>query len=243
MAEKEGNCRVKDTSVMLSELPFWKYLSEMERQDLLTASYCRHFESGTVVYDPEEEKLGLFCVMTGLIRAFILSEEGREITLYRLRQEDVCALCDCGAIAQTGLETHLIAERETDILIVPPEAISYMADRNIYVQCFVYELTAQRLSEITSVFQQILFARFDQRLASFLVEECRRSGSAEISMTQEQIAGYVNSAREVVARMLRQFSIEGLVETRRGVTLLKDIPALEKRSGICELQDSLTKSS
>ena len=76
--------------------------------------------------------------------------------------------------------------------------------------------------------QQILFERFDRRLAGFLLEEYARTGSREILMTHEQIAAQVSSAREVVARTLKRFSADGLVEMKRGKLLLKDPNALKK---------------
>lgn len=91
----------------------------------------------------------------------------------------------------------------------------------------MYELATERFSSVMWVMQQILFYGFDRRLATFLLNEYRRTGATSIRMTQEQIAQNVNSAREVVARMLKQFASDGLIENRRGVIVLKDIGGLE----------------
>ena len=91
----------------------------------------------------------------------------------------------------------------------------------------MYELATARFSNVMWTMQQILFFRFDQRLSSFLLQEYQRTKDPVIHMTQEQIAQNVNSAREVVARMLRQFVSEGILEIRRGVIEIKDIEALE----------------
>ena len=64
--------------------------------------------------------------------------------------------------------------------------------------------------------QQILFMSFDRRLAVFLIDELSRSTTDSIQLTQDQIAKYMGSAREVVSRMLKYFSAEGIVEVHRG---------------------------
>ena len=74
--------------------------------------------------------------------------------------------------------------------------------------------------------ESLLFSGFDSRLASFLVSEYERTGERLIPITQSAIAERVNSAREVVARMLKQFASEGLVETKRGGVLIKDADGL-----------------
>lgn len=234
---------MNDTKTYLHALPFWGDLSMEEQQDLEDAVYVKHFEPGEMVYGGADDCLGMLFILSGEIRAYLLSDEGREITLYRLQQEELFVLSSRGVISQVNFETHMDTTQETDVLVLPATVFENLLDRNVYARCFIYELAAQRFSVIMWVLQQILFARFDQRLASFLMEEYRRTESSEICMTQEQIAEYVNSAREVVARMLRRFAADGLIENRRGVIELKDIPALQKLGEVIPPLEEFTKSS
>lgn len=231
---------MNDTIEYLKKLPYWDALMEAEKKEAEAAAFFRHLEPGAVLYGMGDSALGMFLMLTGEVRAFILTEEGREITLYRLQQGELGVLSQSCAISQITFETCLVAVQETDILMIPAAEFDDLIQRNIHVRCFTYELTAQRFSVIMWVFQQILFARFDQRLASFLLEEYRRTDSPEISMTQEQIAEYVNSAREVVARMLRRFAAEGWIENRRGTILIKDVLALQKLGGSIQPPEELT---
>ena len=120
--------------------------------------------------------------------------------------------------------------KESDILIVPVNLFGTLCERNVHVRCFAYEIAARRFSSVVFVMQQILFARLDQRLASFLLREYRKKGNPEIRMTQEQLAAHINSVRETVGRMLKRFAEEGMIENRRGSILLTDIQKLEKIS-------------
>ena len=172
--------------------------------------------------------LGMILVLEGEARAYILSEEGREITLFRLHAGEPCVLSASCVISRLTFDTHIVAETGCTVLVIGPDAFSSLTDRNIYVRCFMYELATEHFSAVMASMQQILFMRYDRRLAMFLLEEHERTNSCEIRMTHERIAQNTSSAREVVARTLKRFSTQGLVELRRGSIMLKDIGGLKK---------------
>lgn len=217
----------------LEQLPFWEALAEQQRDRLVASAQLRNVEADTMIYGLGESSIGMMHVVSGEIRAYILSEEGREVTLYRLLPGDNCVLSASGAIGQAGFDTYMTAQQPSALLVIPAAEYEDMVEHSVHVRCYTYELAAQRLSVILWILHQILFSRFDERLASFFMEEYRRTGCREICMTQEQIAGYVNSAREVVARMLRRFASDGLIENRRGAIYLLDM------EGIAELASSI----
>lgn len=234
---------MEDAVVYLSQLPFWKDMTQTQKADALGAVYRKHYEPGEILLDTENTAIGLIVVLTGEIRAYLLSEEGREVTLYRLLESDIGMYSMVGTLANLSLETHMEARKPTDLLIISRAVFERLMEENMAVRAFSHELTAKRFAVIIWVFQQILFTGFDQRLATYLLEEYRLTGSAEINKTQEQIAEYINSAREVVARMLRRFAADGIIENRRGTIHLVDIPALRRICGNNVVPEELTKSS
>lgn len=167
-------------------------------------------------------------VLSGELRAFIISDEGREITLFWLRAGDDCALSASCVLPEITFETQLRTTKDAKLLLIPSGLYERLMTSNIYVRCFTYELAAQHFSNVMWVMQQIVFHGFDERLATYFVEEYERSGSREIRKTQEEIAEATNSAREVVARMIKQFVSDGLIESKRGVIILKDIEKLKR---------------
>ena len=216
---------------LLEKLPYWSTLNDTEKREVRDSAIVNHYESGNTLHgncDKGISCLGMIYVISGQLRAYILSEEGREITLFRLREGDCCVLSASCIISQIDFDTMLTATEDSDVLIVPTAVFGMLTNENIHVRCFMYELATERFSTVMWVMQQILFNRFDQRLATFLLSEYRRTGVPTIRMTQEQIAQNVNSAREVVARMLKQFALDGLIENQRGIIILKDIDGLEK---------------
>lgn len=210
----------------LSRLPFWDKLSEQEQEKLIKSTFIKTYEKGQIVHNCNTDCLGMILVIEGEIRTCIMSEEGREITLFRLHDGDSCILSASCVISQITFETQMVAQRESRLLVIRPGAFLALTEQNIHARCYMYEMATESFSDVMWSLQQILFKGFDRRLAGFLLEEYERTGAAEIKMTHEQIAQHTSSAREVVARMLKRFATDGLVEVKRGEIKLLDISAL-----------------
>ena len=161
-------------------------------------------------------------ILSGEIRTYLLSEEGREVTLFRLYPGELCVLSASCVISQITFDTQMTAGMDTDVLIIPANVIAALKEKNLHVRCFLYELATKRFSDVMWAMQQIMFKGLDRRLAEFLLAEAERTGSDTIRMTHEQIAQHISSAREAVARMLKGFSEDGLVELKRGAITLRD---------------------
>lgn len=212
---------------VLERLPFWKLLTDSEKELVRQNAVIRLYKKGTRVYSSERECLGMLFVMQGEMRTYLLSEEGREVTLFRIYPNDLCVLSASCVISQISFDTQMSAQKDTEALIIPPNIVLFLKEKNLSVRCFLYELATKRFSDVMWAMQQILFKRLDQRLALFLMQESQRLGSDTIHMTHEQIAQQISSAREAVARMLKQFSEDGLVELKRGAIRLLDQKGLK----------------
>ena len=213
---------------LLEKLPYWDSLTEDERRRVREEASVRHYDAGDQLYGPCVDCVGMIQIIRGQARAYILSDEGREVTLFRVEEGDHCVLSASCVLTHISFVSFMTVTRPSDILIVPVALFGQLCEKNVHVRCFAYELAARRFSSVVFVMQQILFARLDRRLASFLLQEYRRTGNPEIRMTQEQLALHVNSVRETVGRMLKRFTEEGMIGGRRGSILLTDIEKLEK---------------
>lgn len=213
---------------ILNKLPFWTSLTEQEKEILRKSAVIRRYEKGSFIHSSDRDCLGMLFILSGEIRTYILSDEGREITLFRLYPNDLCVLSASCVISQISFDTQMTARQDTEVLIIPPNITALLKEQNISVRCFLYEQATERFSEVMWAMQQILFKGLDQRLAAFLVEECERTNSNTVRMTHEQIARNISSAREAVARMLKQFPQDGLVELKRGEIIIKDTDGLKR---------------
>ena len=213
---------------ILNKLPFWTSLTEQEKEILRKSAVIRRYEKGSFIHSSDRDCLGMLFIISGEIRTYILSDEGREITLFRLYPNDLCVLSASCVISQISFDTQMTARQDTEVLIIPPNITALLKEQNISVRCFLYEQATERFSEVMWAMQQILFKGLDQRLAAFLVGECERTNSNTVRMTHEQIARNISSAREAVARMLKQFTQDGLVELKRGEIIIKDTDGLKR---------------
>lgn len=212
----------------VKKLSYWDFLSEEEKAVLMRGTTGRSFQKNEYIHGFSDACLGMVYVCRGSIRVYTTSEEGREVTLFHISEGECCIMSASCVITGISLDVQLLAEEETEIMAVHSGTVQKLMDSNIYVKCFVYELAVKRFSSVVWVMQEILFARFDVRMARFLLSVYKKTGKLNIQMTQEAIAIEVNSAREVVARMLKQFASDNLIELKRGTIVLKNIDGLKK---------------
>ena len=211
--------------------PVWNKLHSGQQDLILSNLRFQAVKKGTMLHNGDTECTGLLLVKSGQLRAYMLSEEGREITLFRAYLGEVILLSAPCAMRQITLEVMIDAEEETDLLVIDGAAYANVTSENIYAENFSLRAAAARLSDAVWVMEQIMFMRFDRRLAAFLLDEMDKSGSQQLKMTHDQIARYMGTAREVVSRMLRYFTAEGIVRQSRGTIQLLDRQKLETISG------------
>lgn len=211
-----------EKSIVLEEiLPFWDKLTS-EQQTLLSENTmsvkCRKKSN---IVDDTCQGTGAIYVSSGTLRAYLLSEEGREITLYRLSKGDFGVLSSACVFDNMNFDIFVDAETDAEIYIIGSKSFSKVVKENIYAENFALKEAASRFSEVIWTLEQTLFMSFDKRLAIFLIDEIAMNGGDTVYMTHEQIAKHMGSAREVVSRMLKYFSSEGLVSlSRGGVTII-----------------------
>jgi len=210
-------------------LTFWDKLNPADQQELFANTILRKYNAGQNVHDASNQCLGVLLVKSGELRTYIMSEDGREITLYRLYEGNVCILSASCVLQNITFDVFIDAEYETDVLIINSVYFSKLLEHNIYAENFSLKIAVDMFSEVMWTMEQILFMSFDKRLAVFLIDETSKTGNNTLNLTHEQIAKYMGSAREVVSRMLKYFEKESIVKLSRGIvevinkTKLRDI--------------------
>ncbi|MCI6495780.1 MAG: Crp/Fnr family transcriptional regulator [Anaeromassilibacillus sp.] len=197
-------------------LPFWEKLNK-EKQTLLKDNFKTvNYKKGSHVYSASEECLGVLVILKGSLRTYILSDEGREVTLYNLYENDVCVLSASCVLSQITFDVFVDAREDCSLLLISPAAFSSVMKTNVYAENFMLRITAERFSDTMWAMQQILFMGFDKRLAIYLLDEMNRKNTNVIKTTHGDIAKEIGSAREVVSRMLKSFAEDGVVSINRG---------------------------
>lgn len=200
--------------------PFWEKLNDDDKKYLCDNSSVVHFEKEQSVYN-NSGCSGLYIVRNGKLRLYMLSEDGKEITLYRLSPGDICMLSASCVLQSITFDVYVEAEMPSECYMINGFAFGTVSERVLEVKNYALETAVQRFSDVMWIMQQIVFMRQDQRLAIFLLDECTTNNSDTILMTHEQIARHLGTAREVVTRMLKHFSSDGVVEvTRKGINII-----------------------
>lgn len=210
-----------------SYFPVWSKLTPMQQSRILGSVMTRTIKKGTIIHNGSMDCTGLLLVKSGQLRAYILSDEGREITIYRLFDRDMCLFSASCMMRSIQFEVTIEAEKETELWIIPAEIYKKMMEESAPVANYTNELMATRFSEVMWLIEQIMWKSLDKRVAAFLLEEASIEGSNELKITHEYIANHLGSHREVITRMLRYFQSEGIVKLSRGMVMITDEEKME----------------
>lgn len=210
-----------------SFFPMWNQLSAQQQETLRQSVTPRSVKKGTVLHNGSMSCLGVVLVESGQLRAHILSEEGREITVYRLFEMDLCLFSASCMLRSIQFDLIISAEKDSEILIIPPEVFQAVMRESAPLANYMNEIMASRFSDVMWLLEQIMWRSFDKRLAAFLLEEAALDNTDSLKITHEIIANHLGTAREVVTRMLRYFQTEGMVKLTRGTIELTDKKALQ----------------
>lgn len=210
--------------------PFWDRLSEQQQQKLRSSVTSSRAAKGALLHRGSGDCVGLFVVVKGVLRAYILTEDGRELTLYRLLERDVCLLSASCIIRSIQFEVFVEAEQDAEFFHIPAPVYQALMQESAAVANYTNELLAARFSEVMWVMDQILSQKLDARLAAFLMEQSRLLNTQSLPLTHEGIARNLGSAREVIGRMLHYFQDEEMVSLSRGRVVLLDLQRLERLS-------------
>ena len=208
-------------TVFEEAFPFWDGLSSADRETFLRSSMKFDYKRGQNIHDGGE-CTGVILIKSGALRLYMLSDEGKEVTLYRLFAGDMCILSASCVLHNITFDVYIDAEEDSECIVVGGCAYEGVWQRSDAVKIFTYETAMSRFSDVVWVMQQILFMSMDKRLAIFLLDEVSKTGGDTVKLTHEQIAKYMGSAREVVSRMLKYFTAEGIVSVSRsdGIRIL-----------------------
>lgn len=202
--------------------PFWKELTAEQRYAVEESANLKTADRGAVLHRGRSDCVGLLLVTAGQLRVYSTSEEGREITLYRLFERDVCILSASCVLNSIQFDVTVEAEQESEILYIPADVYHALMKESAAVANYTNELMAGRFSEVMWLMDQVMNKRMDSRLSAFLLEESAVEGGDELEITHEMIARHLGSAREVITRMLKYLQKEGCVSLSRGKIILLD---------------------
>ena len=207
--------------------PVWNQLTADQKNRIQKGLIIRKVEKGTILHNGNIDCTGLLLVKSGQLRAYILSDEGREITIYRLFDRDMCLFSASCIMRSIQFDVTIETEKDTELWIIPADTYRSIMEESAPVANYTNELMASRFSDVMWLIEQIMWKSLDKRVASFLLEESSIEESDTLKLTHEAIANHLGTHREVITRMLRYFQSEGIVKLSRGTVMILDKEKLE----------------
>lgn len=209
-------------------IPFWEDLNEDEKEYVKTASHVQTYEKGVILHRGEEDCMGIMVVLSGHLKAYVLSEEGREVTLFRLRDGEVCVLSATCLMDSIAFDVMIESTEKTEVFVIPAACLKQLMNQNLKVELFMYKTATDKFSDVMWTMQRILFQKIDQRVATFIWDEMVSEGNLTLSVTHDELARYIGSAREVVSKVLKYMAENQVVELGRGQITIMDKDKLKK---------------
>ncbi len=207
--------------------PIWNSLTPDQQDRVRHATDLHSAAKGTILHNGSANCLGLLVIRSGQLRVYYLSEEGREVTLYRLFERDICLFSASCAMRNIQFDVVIETEKDSEMWVIPSCLYEQLMRESVAVSNYSNQLMASRFSEVMWLMEQIMWKSFDKRLAAFLLEESLLEDNTSLKITHEKIANHLGTAREVVTRMLRYFQNEGMVKLTRGTVEITDSKRLE----------------
>ena len=208
--------------------PIWDKLNPTQQNRILGSLITQKVNKGTLLHNDSNDCTGLLLIKSGQLRAYILSDEGREVTLYRLFDRDMCLLSASCMIHSLQFDLMIAAEKDTELWIIPTDVYKSIMEESAPAANYTNELMASRFSDVMWLIEQIMWKSMDKRVAAFLLDESAIEGTADLHITHETIANHLGTHREVVTRMLRYFQTEGIVKLSRGTVTILNPDQLRK---------------
>ena len=211
-----------------NHFPIWDQLHPHQQRLLLDSLSCRTVKKGTILRGRSGDCAGLVLIRTGQLRALVYSEEGREITIYRLFDGDMCLFCAPCVIPSIQFDMTIQAEKDTQFWSIPAGVYQQLMAQSAAVANYTNELMASRFTEVMGRMEQFMWRSMDRRVAAFLLQEASIENTLELKITHEAIANHPGSHREVITRTLRDFQSAGMVKLARGRVTILDEEKLEE---------------
>ncbi|WP_455539195.1 Crp/Fnr family transcriptional regulator [Terrisporobacter sp.] len=218
---------INKKSYLNDNLHFFKDLSEEEKTMIYNASYIEEYKVGELVYSKNNSCSGIVLVVKGQLRSFMSSLSGKEITLFKLFENDLCILSSACVYKNLSYDINLQAVENSSLIIIDGNFFKEISNKNLSVQKFMLEITQSKLSEVMWVLEQVVFFNLEYRLSDYLINQYYLNNSLQIYITHETIANDLGSSREVISRVLKRFEKDNLIHMGRGYINITDIEKLK----------------
>ncbi len=194
-------------------------------QQILQQAQRHRFAAGEWLVQEGTDCGALALILSGRVRVFKMAENGRAITLYRIGPGESCVLNTACVLGGGRFPAWAQVEENGEALLVPAPLARQWLEEEPAWRDYLFQLYSQRLMDVVLLVEEVAFRKMDQRLAGLLLEKAK---GEQVEATHQALADELGTAREVVSRLMHNFTEHGWLHTRRGTITLSNIPALRQ---------------
>jgi len=195
------------------------------KQQFLSHISVKQLPAGQFIYWEGDVCAQLAVVLSGTVRVYKIGENGREITLYRIEENDSCILTASCILSQMHFPALAVAEKDVRAALIPAPILREWIKKYDVWRVYIFELMSKRMTDVIATVEEIAFRRVDVRIAEFLIGLNQKA----ITITHQEIAYELGTAREVVSRILKDFERAKIISLSRGSIIIHNKQALLDR--------------
>ncbi|MEQ5817057.1 Crp/Fnr family transcriptional regulator [Marinobacter sp. NFXS11] len=188
-------------------------LPEDLHRDALSGLQPLRFEHGKVLFRAGDPCQGLPLVLNGIVKVQMTGLSGNSIVLYRMGADDICTLSIGCLMTGDGFRAEAVVEEDAELFMVPRGLFDRLMDQSADFRLGIMESYGRRLNDLMLLVEEVAFRRMDERLEHWL--EVRAEKGA-ITITHQELAVELGTAREVVSRLLKELERKGRLRLARG---------------------------
>lgn len=193
-------------------------------KEILANTQIVRLEPGQFAFRSGDNCQAYLVLLSGSVRVQLMSDEGREITLYRIGSGNSCILTTSCLLSREDYPAEAIAETGVEAIAISHRLFETALDRFPRFREHVFDGFSSRLTNVIAKISELAFTSIDARLAGALLELDRKG---EVTITHQELGVELGTAREVVSRHLKRFESEGWVRLGRGQVTVTNAERLQ----------------
>ncbi len=216
--------------LLVHVLPILEHANPELIRELKQKAFYAHIPEGHDVFVEGDTADAIALLISGVVRVYKIGETGREITLYRFGNGESCILTANAILSQKEFPAIATVEKDANAVMIPAETFRDWVRRYDLWREFVFDLLSERLSSVMEIVEEVAFHRMDDRVATFILDRLGQSDTLQV--THQAIAIELGSSREVISRILEDFSTQGFIQVSRGTIKVLDRKGLKSLSAV-----------
>lgn len=190
-------------------------------EKLYLHSIQKNYKEGDIILNENAHIRSIPIVTNGIIKVIRTDDDEKEILLYYIKAGESCIMSFLGGLHNETSKVRAEVEEDAEILFLPIDKVSLFIKEYPQWLDYIFRLYHKRFEELLEVINAIAFKKVDERLLDLLNKIAALTNSSTISITHEQLANKLGTARVVVSRLLKQLEENGTVQLGRNkITLL-----------------------